>query len=149
MGRNGKTRDTELVRQTSNATLRLVVVLSISVACACVLESTTHAQNWLNGTWEGTGYQIDADETWSMVLRVSGNKFVIEYPSLECSGVWRMLDFDSRSARFKEKITVGVSECANGGHVTIERLSRRQVTFRYSYSDTREVSASAILNRKK
>jgi hypothetical protein len=58
------------------------------------------------------------------------------------------VDFDSRSARFKEKITVGVSDCANSGKVTIERLNRNQIAFSYAYSGTREISASAILNRK-
>jgi len=83
-----------------------------------------------------------------MNLRVQGNKFVIEYPSLKCHGVWRLLDMDSRSARFRERITYGVSGCANNGNVTIERLNHKQITFRYAYSDTREISASAILNRK-
>jgi len=122
----------------------------VSLIClAAVAPVHVSGQKWLSGTWEGTGYQIDADEKWTMLLRVRGNKFVIEYPSLKCSGVWRLLDFDSRGARFKEKITVGVSDCANNGNVTIERLNRKQIAFRYAYSDTREVSASAILNRKK
>jgi len=114
-----------------------------------IFQAQTRGRSWLHGSWEGTGYQIDADETWTMNLRVEGDKFVIEYPSLKCHGVWRLLDMDSRSARFRERITFGVSECANNGNVIIERLNRKQIAFRYAYSDTREISASAILNRKK
>jgi hypothetical protein len=147
----GKTRDTALVKQISSVALvtrcRWVAALCIVATLGCI-QSQTSAQTWLKGTWEGTGYQIDANETWTMVLRVRGNKFVIEYPSLKCAGVWRLLDFNSRGARFRETITTGTTECANNGRVTIERLNRNQIAFRYAYSDTREVSASAILQRK-
>jgi hypothetical protein len=119
------------------------------VALALASTQAQTKSGWLSGTWEGTGFQIDSNTTWTMSLRVQGNRFLIEYPSLNCSGVWRLVDIDSRSARFKESITVNVSECANNGTVTIERLNRRQIAFRYAYSDTRQISASAILNRKK
>jgi hypothetical protein len=128
-------------------------VVGLMVAFVFLIATTTVSQaqskgTWLTGTWEGTGYQMDNNQTWTMSLRVRGSSFSIEYPSLNCSGVWRLLDMDSRGARFREKITVNVSECADGGTVTIERLNRRQIAFRYSYSDTRQISASAILNRK-
>ena len=149
MARNGKTRDIELAKPICSQSVKLIAAILVWVVVAWFYSAPATAQSWLKGTWEGTGYQLDADETWSMVLRVHGNRFVIEYPSLKCSGVWRLLDFDSRSARFTEKITTGTTECANSGRVTIERLSRKQIAFRYAYSDTREVSASAILKRRK
>jgi len=133
-----------LIRRSARFTFALVFLATLT--------SIGHAQSsrsWLHGSWEGTAYQIDANETWTMNLRVEGNKFLIEYPSLKCHGVWRLLDMDSRSARFRERITYGVSGCANNGTVTIERLNRKQIAFRYAYSDSREISASGILNKKK
>jgi hypothetical protein len=129
------------------------ILVRLTFAFVILLATTTLVQaqskpTWLTGTWEGTGYQMDNNETWTMSLRVNGHSFFIDYPSLNCSGNWQLLDSNSRSARFKEKITVNVTECADGGRVTIERLNRRQIAFRYAYSDTRQISASAILNRK-
>lgn len=104
--------------------------------------------SWLKGTWEGTGYQIDTDETWTMRLKAEGRRFLIEYPSLNCGGQWRLVSIDSRRARFRERITFGLEDCVDGGTVVIERLNARQIAFRYSYRGSGEVSASAILNRK-
>jgi hypothetical protein len=105
--------------------------------------------SWLRGTWEGTGYQIDTDSTWTMRLRVRGGKYLIEYPSLNCAGRWRRLSVNSRMATFREQIAVGRGECVDGGRVVIQRLNGRQIAYRFSQRGTDEVSASAILNRKK
>ena len=135
------------------ASVSAVVKISFVLLILCVVAMNASAQSntksWLNGSWEGTGYQTDSGNTWTMSLQVSGNNYKIEYPSLNCNGVWRLLDIDSRSARFKETIKQGVDECANHGNVTIERLNRTQIAFRYSYSGERKITASAILNRTK
>lgn len=107
------------------------------------------AGKWLKGTWEGTGYQTDNNETWTMKLTVRGNRYKIEYPSLKCGGKWIPLSINTSRARFIEKITLGIETCTDNGNVVIERLSRRQIAFRYANRGTREVTASAILNRKK
>jgi hypothetical protein len=104
---------------------------------------------WLNGTWEGTGYQIDTDSTWTMRLSVRGKRYRIEYPSLKCGGSWRRLSLNSRSARFREHITFGQEECVNGGQVAVERLNGKQIAYRFSHRGATDISASAILNRKK
>ena len=103
---------------------------------------------WLNGTWEGTGYQTDNNETWTMQLTVQGNRYKIEYPSLKCGGKWIPVSIDSARARFIEKITFGLADCVDNGNVVIERLSKRQIAYRFSNRGTREVTASAILNKK-
>jgi hypothetical protein len=104
---------------------------------------------WLRGTWEGTGYQIDTDTTWTMRLGVRGGKYLIEYPSLKCGGRWRRLSLNSRVATFREQITVGRGECVDQGRVVIERLNGRQIAYRFSHRGATEVSASAILTRKR
>lgn len=105
---------------------------------------------WLNGTWEGTGYQIDTDTTWTMRLRARrGGKYLIEYPSLSCGGRWRLFSINSTRAVFRESITFGQNSCVNKGRVVIERLNGRQVAYRFSHRGSTDISASAILNRKK
>ena len=127
------------------ATLALLLVTT-SVVCG---QSKNRNRTWLNGTWEGTGYQIDNNETWTMRLTVKGNRYRIEYPSLNCAGTWGPIKFGSSRVRFRETITRGVEVCTNKGRVVIVRLSRRQLAYRYVNQGETDVTASAILNRKK
>lgn len=124
----------------------MTVCLLLAVSFAAYPQSRN--SSWLKGTWEGTGYQIDTDETWTMRLKVQGRRFLIEYPSLNCGGQWKLVSINSRRARFRERITFGLEDCVDGGSLVIERLNGRQIAFRYSYQGTNEISASAILNRK-
>ena len=106
------------------------------------------SQSWMNGKWEGKGYQIDTDETWTVKLRVHRKKFVIEYPSLKCSGEWKLINFNKKRARFKERIKVNPDECEDRGNVIIQRLDSKQLLFIYSYKGISKVIATAVLNRK-
>ena len=125
------------------------VCLFFSLTVAALPQSSSRRGAWLGGRWEGTGYQMDTDSTWTMVLTTRGGKFLIEYPSLDCGGEWRLLSINSRRARFRERITRNREACADRGLVVVERLSGRQVAYRYSHRGAADVSASAILNRKK
>jgi hypothetical protein len=120
-------------------------LLLLSVA----LSAQTKTKNWINGTWEGTGYQIDDQSTWTMRVTVRGRRFSIEYPSLNCGGRWQLIGINASRARFRERLDHGQDKCTDNGNVTIQRLSRRQVFFFYSNAGTREVTASAVLNRKR
>lgn len=126
------------------------------VAIVCLFFSLTVAvcpqgksRTWLNGNWEGTGYQMDTDTTWTMSFRARGKRYRIEYPSLKCSGTWRLVSVNSRRAIFRERITVGRESCVDRGVVTIEKLNGSQIAYRFSNAGTSQVSASAILNRKR
>jgi len=112
------------------------------------LAAQTKSSRWITGTWEGTGYQIDDQSTWTMRLTAGGGRFSIEYPSLNCGGKWRLISVNKYRARFKEVLDHGQDNCTDNGNVTIQRLNRRQVFFLYSNVNTRVISASAVLNRK-
>jgi hypothetical protein len=106
------------------------------------------SSRWIRGTWEGTGYQIDDQSTWTMRFTAGGRRFSIEYPSLNCGGKWRLISVNAYRARFKEVLDHGQDKCTDNGNVTIQRLSKGQVIFLYSNAGTREITASAVLNRK-
>ena len=112
------------------------------------LAAQTKAASWLRGTWEGTGYQTDDQSTWTMRVTASGRRVSIEYPSLNCGGRWQLISINRTRARFRERLDHGQEKCADKGNVTIQRLNPRQVVFLYSNAGTREVTASAVLNRK-
>jgi hypothetical protein len=105
--------------------------------------------SWLRGEWAGTGYQIDSENTWAMVLKFGRGRYTAEYPSLECAGRWRLLSVSRTRAVFRETITTGAEHCAPRGRVVIERLNARQFGYRYSYQGSKDYVASAILNRRR
>ena len=129
-------------------TLAVLVVLMLSTSLICG-QHRNRGTRWLNGTWEGTGYQIDTNETWTMLLTVKGSRYQIEYPSLKCGGRWRPIKFYRSSAIFREILATGADVCANKGKVVIQRLSPRQIAYRYTNQGEVDVTSSAILNRKK
>lgn len=124
----------------------LLLVITTSLICA---QSKNRNRTWLSGTWEGTGYQIDDNSTWTMLLTVKRNRYRIEYPSLKCEGRWQPIRITRASARFREILTSGVDVCADKGIVVVQRLSPRQIAFRYTNQGDVDVTSSAILNRKK
>lgn len=120
----------------------LLLLLSGSLA------AQTKANNWLKGTWEGTGYQTDDQSTWTMRVTAGGRRVLIDYPSLNCGGRWQLISINATRARFRERLDHGQEKCTDKGNVTIQRLNRRQVLFLYSNAGTRETTASAVLNRQ-
>lgn len=124
------------------------LLLLVLFNSAIYAQTKTPRVAWLNGTWEGTGYQMDDGSTWTIRLKVSQGKYLIEYPSLKCGGQWRPLRLTSWVGEFRERIGFGLEDCVNGGRVIIQRLNGTQVSYRFSYRGTNQISASAILNRK-
>jgi hypothetical protein len=121
----------------------LIFILSVT------LTGFSQSKNsWIFGTWEGKGYQIDTDETWTMRFRIQGNKYLIEYPSLKCGGEWKLISINGKEARFRERINSGLDDCTNNGLVVLQRLSYRQIIFLYRNPGSNDVIASAILNRR-
>jgi hypothetical protein len=131
--------------------LRIVAtfILLVSLTSIASAQGKSAGRTWLNGVWEGTGYQIDTNQTWAMKLMVRGRRYRIEYPSLKCGGRWIPININPTRARFVEKITLGIETCTDNGNVVIEKLSARQIAYRYSNRGTREVTASSILNKTK
>jgi len=107
------------------------------------------SNSWIRGTWEGTGYQTDDKSTWEMVLKAGAKRFAIDYPSLSCGGRWQLISLNAWRARFRERLDHGQDKCANMGVVLIRRLNRNQVLFLWSHPGEKELTASAILNRKR
>jgi len=124
--------------------------LCLLLLLACSLASAQSKSNsWMRGTWEGTGYQTDDKSTWEMVLKAGGKRFAIDYPSLSCGGRWQLISINAWRARFRERLDHGQDKCADNGKVLVQRLNRNQILFLYSNQGEKELTASAILNRKR
>jgi hypothetical protein len=127
--------------------LRIILALAFSFSLT-ITGFSQQRDAWVFGTWEGKGYQTDTDETWTMRFSIKGNKYLIEYPSLKCGGEWKLISINGKEARFRERIRYGIDECTNNGLVVLQRLSDRQLLFLYSNENSKEITASAVLNRR-
>ena len=126
----------------------LCAIVLLLVTFATASHGQRSGTRWLRGSWEGVGYQMDTETTWPMKLVRKKNRYSVEYPSLNCSGRWRLVSASRNLVRFTEEITVGREHCTDRGTVIVQRLSPRQIAYRYYIRGARDVTASAILNRK-
>ena len=132
-----------------------LIVLGLLFLLASPIAAQDKNKPWLRGAWEGNGYQTDSEgeKTWPMMLTIKRIKngrrmFSIEYPSLSCGGRWRLLRFSGNKAEFREELNHGQDACANKGLVMIERVGG-QLIFLYRNQGSHEITASAVLNRRK
>lgn len=131
------------------------MIRTLAVLCLLLLLAPgATAQSWLSGTWIGIGYQTDDNSTWAMKLTITPpkngrRKFSIDYPSLNCGGRWKLLKTSQHKLVFREQLSFGQERCANNGRVWLERVNRKQVLYWYSNQGTRQITASAVLNRQR
>jgi hypothetical protein len=142
------------MKHTPNVRWGFLIRIATILALLLVSASAATSRSWLGGTWVGTGYQIDDNSTWSMKLTVAQLKngrrrFSIEYPSLNCGGRWKLLNSNRRKLVFREQLSYGQEKCSDNGRVRVERINSRQILFLYSNQGSREIIASAVLNRKR
>ena len=115
----------------------IITILSLFISCSA-LKSTSSKSSWLNGNWKGTGFQVDRDidNTWDIVLNInSKNKsYDISYPSIPCSGKWKLIEISAERAVFTESI-IQDNGCVNGGKVLLSKLDNNRIIFSYYYPD--------------
>ena len=132
-----------------NTIIRKVLLAAfIALVVATTAAAQSKSRTWIRGVWDGTGYQLDDKSTWAMTFIAHRRTFSIDYPSLNCGGHWKLISINSSRARFREVLDHGQDKCADKGIVRVQRLNRNQILFLYSYDKARDISASAVLNRR-
>jgi len=106
------------------------------------------SKGWLEGVWEGTAYQSNTKENWTLKLTVKNRTYRIDYPSLSCGGEWKLIRMGKRTATFREKLTYGQSDCVDNVTITIQKLNRTQVAYWYVEPGQESVIGIAVLDRK-
>ena len=93
------------------ATLLLLLVTT-SLVCA---QNKNRNRAWLNGTWEGTGYQIDNNEHVDHAAHRQGQSLP---DRISIAQMRRQMATDKNyasTARFREILTSGADVCADNG----------------------------------
>ncbi len=122
-------------------------------ATILLLALTTFAQaqdiRWLQGEWEGVGYQLSNGGTWTMAVNanIANYSIAIRYPSLDCGGVWMIRSSSDCSIELVEDIEYGEDKCLDGGFIVLTRVDANHVAFTYFLVGTRTMDAYATLRR--
>jgi hypothetical protein len=104
----------------------LISVLLLSLSGICAQENPAQKKiSWLEGTWEGSGFQID-NQSWSVSFTHAEKKFTISYPSLACTGWWKISESSKSRVIFIENITVN-NGCDQGDKVVVTRIDDKNI----------------------
>ncbi len=103
---------------------------------------------WLDGEWQGLGFQSNGT-SWTMRVNANMENYsvTIEYPSLECGGVWQVQSSDACAVELVEDIQYGEDKCIDGGIVVVTRVDDDHISFSYFLAGSRSLEAYATLVR--
>jgi hypothetical protein len=98
---------------------------------------------WLNGLWEGVGYQ-EGYPAWTIEVDCNTKKerFLIRYPSLNCQGFWTVESTETNQVVFREKIAKGDHNCLLEGILVVTRIDDNYIT----YSFFEEIDGKRVLS---
>lgn len=141
------------------STLLLALALSLASGCA---GSRGDVPDTLAGTWVGEGRQWndgdrtrEPDDTWAVRVALGADPTAggsIEYPDLACGGTLAyvgpntQMDAQPGDVIFRESLSYGTDNCADGGTVLL-RPSGRTLIYAWSI-DGYAAEAAARLERE-
>jgi len=136
---------------TSTRLLAMCCLLLAVVTTGCIPTkpvATDQLPEWLIGDWRGVGYQLNLAQTWSIELEVKApNSVKINYPSLECSGVWTEVRRSVDHIELREAILQGADRCVNGGHIILTRVDQHHISYSFFEPQNGKLEAySTLLN---
>ena len=132
-------------------TVFVCVCMSGLVATTAYKDDTLGVPKWLEGEWEGIGFQPDMLSNWNTILKSDpkNNKILkVNYPTIPCSGNWKILEIYKDRVIAKELITEDVQNCIQGEKVTIIRIDERQIAIIYSVREDGITNAYSVLVKK-
>jgi hypothetical protein len=104
------------------------------------------------GTWRGTGFQYDTQETWDIVMTLRGGVAIgrpigtIEYPSFPCKAELILEGEKADMLVMREKMVINAGNCIDGGTIQIPRDGKSPLDWRWFFPDGAE-GAKAQLRR--
>jgi hypothetical protein len=103
------------------------------MACSNNVNAQDSKNNLFDGIWVGQGYQLNNNETWSIVLIMDGDDTYIQYPSIGCEAVLEEVQSDGNKLFLTEKL-LGESTCVDGGIIQLEWISPDELIYKWSFS---------------
>ena len=149
----------KLKNQTKIKPKTMKKLLFAAFVCVCMsglVATTTHRDSpprvpkWLEGEWEGVGFQPDMPSNWNTILKSDPASGILKvnYPTIPCSGKWLITEIQKDRVIAKEEITENVQNCIQGEKVTIIKVDERQIAIIYSLREGEVANAYSVLVKK-
>jgi len=104
------------------------------VPSLCIALSAAAAENY-TGVWSGSvtemvsaGQQYDH---YDVTVTITSRKYRVDYDSLGCGGLLRLLKQQGRFYRFRDELNYGLQRCENGGRTEIHFISPQLAAFQW------------------
>ncbi|MBC7864979.1 MAG: hypothetical protein IAF38_18540 [Bacteroidia bacterium] len=110
--------------------------------------SSAKKAHWLDGTWKGSKFQVNADKGWQTELMIDKKtkSFVISYPELGCKGVLEMISIKGTTAIFTEKLDAGA--CITDGYIIITKVGDKYISFTCLRDNKTRLASFSTLERQ-
>lgn len=112
-------------------------------------QTASSTKNIFNGVWIGQGYQYDIEDNWDIkfVCNTNNNQYMIEYPSLGCSGKWDLIEYEKNILVFREILDKGKDICTDSGKVVLKIKKTGLIDFYYYWPNDETLIASGQLEK--
>jgi hypothetical protein len=122
-----------------------LLICSLLFSCSVYAEPNELMQQFL-GEWRGLGAQDDGSQ-WSIRLNISADGYFIDYPSLNCGGIWTLIKTTEQSFVFKETLNYGQERCTNHGQMVINKVADNKARY-YWFHPNNLIGAVGHLKRQ-
>ena len=99
------------------------------------------------GAWEGMGTQSDDGSHWRIRVNSRSYGYFIDYPSLVCGGVWKLLKTTDSSLIFKETLTYGMERCIDRGEIVINKVVADKMSYFWSSSNSKIIALGDLARK--
>lgn len=108
-----------------------------------ILFSNSELVKTIDGIWTGSAYQYDVNESWTIKFTCNSKEgtFLIEYPSLGCSGNLIIENISNNEIEFRENILNGSGTCNNNGVIKLKMLNNRKFAYLYYLPNSSVINA--------
>jgi len=107
---------------------------------------------WLNGKWDGRGFQPQGGKSlWSVNFSYNSktDEAQVSYPSLACSGNWKMVSNEANRVIFKEVITIGKESCIDGSEIIVHKIDDKFISVTWLSANKKQPDAFSTLEKRK
>lgn len=127
--------------------MKNIILIATFLLCS-ITAVFAKSDNWLDGEWNGTGYQIDG-KTWTVELAKQADRLTIQYPSLGCGGNWKIIKSSKDRIELEETIVEGAEKCDQGCKIVLFKINENQLSVIYFLpSYQKDAIASLVLTKK-
>ncbi len=87
------------------------------------------------GVWSGTLTEVivagQQYQQYAATLTVTPQEYRIDYDTLSCGGILRLLKHKGRFYHFRDELDYGLKKCANGGRTEVHFISTERAIFQW------------------